>query len=126
LTTATEQHPVTVAFSSDGLRHLKELSKDQSYAKKIPIQFYVAPRKNKGIARVQITDQRRVDDIRNYWQKFGRYMCMQLGDEDWPKKDVEQPNFVKFYQRLGNVGVWGFDNGSFQVTNFYKSSWDRL
>lgn len=115
LTTATAQHPVTVACSTDGLRHLKELSKDQEYAKQIPIQFYAAPKKTKGIARVQITDQRRVDDIRNYWQKFGRYMCMQLGDEDWPKKDVERSNFVKFYQRLGNVGVWGFDNGSFQV-----------
>jgi myosin-1 len=115
LTTATDHHPVTVAFSTDGLRHLKELSKDQGYAKKIPIQFYAAPKKTKGMTRVQITDQRRVDDIRMYWQKFGRYMCMQLGDDDWPKKDAEQPSFVKFYQRLGNVGIWGFDNGSFQV-----------
>lgn len=116
LTTASDQHPVTVAFSANGLYHLKELSKNQAYAKNIPIQFYAAPKKAKGIAHVQITDQRRHDDIRMYWQKFGRYMCMQLGDEDWPKTEVEQPNFVKFYQRLGNVGVWGFDNGSFQVS----------
>jgi myosin-1 len=115
LTTATEHHPVTVASSTDGLRHLKELSKDQDYANRIPIQFYAAPKKAKGMVRVQVTDQRRENDIRNYWQKFGRYMCMQLGDEDWPKKDAERSNFVKFYQRLGNVGIWGFDNGSFQV-----------
>lgn len=120
LTTATEHHPVTIAFSTDGLHHLKELSKDQDYAKKIPIQFYAAPKKTKGLARVQITDQRRLEDIRLYWQKFGRYMCMQLGDEDWPKKESEQTSFVKFYQRLGNVGIWGFDNGSFQVSTTVK------
>jgi myosin-1 len=122
LTTATEHHPVTVASSTDGLRHLKELSKDQDYANKIPIQFYAAPKKAKGMVRVQVTDQRRENDIRNYWQKFGRYMCMQLGDEDWPKKDTERSNFVKFYQRLGNVGIWGFDNGSFQVCILSTSS----
>lgn len=115
LTTATEHFPVTVAFSADGLHHLKQLSKDQNYAKKIPIQLYAAPKKTKGISRIEITEQRRVDDIRSYWQKFGRYMCMQLGDEEWPRKGTEQPNFVKFYQRLGNVGIWGFDDGSFQV-----------
>jgi serine/threonine protein kinase len=63
----------------------------------------------------------------NIWDKFAKYMTQNLG------KDVtaplnEEPSrhalhtdkytiagpFVKFYQRLGNVGIWGFGDGSFQ------------
>ncbi len=117
LTTATDVYPVTSAFSTNGLRHLKELSKDQAYIEDIPLQFYAAPQKTKGTYRIALTEARRINDIRLYWQKFARYMCLQLGDEDWPKKDdAERPNFVKFYQRLGNVGIWNFDDGSFQVS----------
>lgn len=115
LTTATEQYPVTVSFTADGLHHLKELSQTPDYLKSIPIQFWAAPSKDKGFSQVKISDQRRADDLRLYWQKFGKYMCMQLSDDDCPRKDVERPNFVKFYQRLGNTGIWGFDDGSFQV-----------
>lgn len=32
------------------------------------------------------------------------------------KKDHKQTPCVLFYERLGNVGVWGFDDGSFQVS----------
>ncbi|CAI6331490.1 unnamed protein product [Periconia digitata] len=114
MTTATESFPVTVAFVTNGVHHLKELSKDSEYLKDVPIQLYAAPRKDKGMARVEITDQRRQDDIRCYWQKFAKYMCMQLGEEDMRVRDIERPNFVRFYQRLGNLGIWGFDDGSFQ------------
>ncbi|KAJ4296289.1 class II myosin [Kalmusia sp. IMI 367209] len=113
LTAATEHYPVTVGFTTNGLHHLKELSKNSEYLKSIPMQFWAAPKKEHGICRIKM-EQRRADDIRLYWQKFGRYMCSQLGDEDWPENHDERPNFVKFYQRLGNFGVWGFDDGSFQ------------
>lgn len=115
MTTATDSFPVTVAFVTNGVHHLKGLSKDSESIKDIPIQLYAAPKKDGCISRVQITDQRRQDDIRCYWQKFAKYMCMQLGDEDLRVRDIERPNFVKFYQRLGNLGIWGFDDGSFQV-----------
>ena len=43
-------------------------------------------------------------------------MCATFGDEELVVKEgPKQSNFVKFYQRLGNVGIWGFDDGSFQV-----------
>ncbi|KAF2634948.1 hypothetical protein P280DRAFT_502182 [Massarina eburnea CBS 473.64] len=112
--TATDNFPVTVAFTTNGVHHLRESSKDPEYAKNIPIQLYAALRKTKGISRIQITDSRRQEDIRCYWQKFARYMCMQLGEEDLRRADGDRPNFVRFYQRLGNLGIWGFDDGSFQ------------
>jgi myosin-1 len=118
--TATENFPVTVAFAANGCHHLKQLSKDPGYVKQVPIQLYAALEKSKGISRIEITDQRRQDDIRCYWQKFAKYMCMQLGEDDLRVKSMERPNFVKFYQRLGNLGIWAFDDGSFQVgTSFY-------
>jgi hypothetical protein len=43
-------------------------------------------------------------------------MCLQLDEEDLRRKDIAQPNFVKFYQRFGNLAIWGFDDGSFQVS----------
>lgn len=62
------------------------------------------------------------------WDKFGKYMTQTLGkgDEGDIQTLIEEPNssrpqrnhvagpFVKFYQRLGNVGIWGFGDGSFQ------------
>lgn len=66
----------------------------------------------------------------NVWNKFGRYMTQQLGKDDTDLNLVEEAKsiagrrscrrktagpFVKFYQRLGNVGVWGFGDGSFQL-----------
>ena len=76
----------------------------------------------------------------NLWDKFSRYMTQTLGKGDdesdpsvgstnyrSPSQDGNPPKsmltrhsatssgpFVKFYQRLGNVGIWGFGDGSFQ------------
>ena len=67
-----------------------------------------------------------------YWEKFGVYMINQLArnEPNWDPARIEgQRNhdgpeslgefgvggsFIKFYQRLGNVGIWGFGDGSFQ------------
>ncbi|KAL2831731.1 hypothetical protein BDW59DRAFT_139925 [Aspergillus cavernicola] len=60
------------------------------------------------IKRVKLVDQ------------FGKYMIGSLGrhgDEgflDDPITGGLPGQFVKFYQRLGNVGVWGFGDGAFQ------------
>jgi hypothetical protein len=50
--------------------------------------------------------------------KFGKYMTKTLGNEE-VDDEVEMQrsgstNFVNFYQRLGNVGVWGYGEGGFQ------------
>lgn len=115
---ATEQHPVTIAFCTDGHKHLRKLSKDVGYAESVPLEFYASSKETKGLSHIEVTDKSRRNDITTLWQKFGRYMCIQLGQEDWPRsKESRQPNFVKFYQRLGNVGIWGFGDGSFQVSH---------
>jgi myosin-1 len=117
LATATARHPVTVAFSADGHAHLRKLSKDLDHAESIPMQFYAAPSRTKGLSKVEVMDKERRDAILTIWQKFGKYMCTQLGTEDLLRKREPQPvNFVKFYQRVSNVGIWGFGDGSFQVS----------
>jgi hypothetical protein len=61
------------------------------------------------IKRVKLVDQ------------FGKYMIGSLGrhDDDDTSEDDKPTDglgqFIKFYQRLGNVGVWGFGDGAFQV-----------
>lgn len=60
------------------------------------------------IKRVKLVDQ------------FGKYMIGSLGrhgDEGLNDNDLSSHTsgqFIKFYQRLGNVGIWGFGDGAFQ------------
>jgi hypothetical protein len=50
--------------------------------------------------------------------KFGKYMTKTLGNEEVDgEMEIRRSgstNFVNFYQRLGNVGVWGYGGGGFQ------------
>lgn len=67
------------------------------------------------IKRVKLVDQ------------FGKYMIGSLGrhgDEGLANDGLAEKNngqFIKFYQRLGNVGVWGFGDGAFQVCFFFNA-----
>ncbi|KAJ9309635.1 hypothetical protein DTO217A2_925 [Paecilomyces variotii] len=61
------------------------------------------------VKRVKLVDQ------------FGKYMIGSLGrhgDEGLSDDDLasrpSSGDYIKFYQRLGNVGVWGFGDGAFQ------------
>ncbi|KAI9925045.1 hypothetical protein ASPWEDRAFT_119969 [Aspergillus wentii DTO 134E9] len=60
------------------------------------------------IKRVKLVDQ------------FGKYMIGSLGrhgDDELAEDETVTDSFgqfIKFYQRLGNVGVWGFGDGAFQ------------
>lgn len=63
------------------------------------------------VKRVKLVDQ------------FGKYMIGSLGrhgGDDGMNDDAslsrESDTCIKFYQRLGNVGVWGFGDGAFQVS----------
>lgn len=115
LLTAEEQYPVTIAFATDGFSHLRKAGKNRELAKSVNLNFYTTLRKDRGLSRIDVLDKRRIEEIRTVWHKFGKYMCATIGEEDAPvRKDSQRVNFVKFYQRLGNVGVWGFEDGSFQ------------
>jgi serine/threonine protein kinase len=62
------------------------------------------------LKRVKLVDQ------------FGKYMIGSLGrhgDESTSGNEAYQVSsgqYIKFYQRLGNVGVWGFGDGAFQAS----------
>ena len=59
------------------------------------------------VKRVKLVDQ------------FGKYMIRSLGRHSSSDEGVARVEnsgqYIKFYQRLGNVGVWGFGDGAFQV-----------
>lgn len=67
------------------------------------------------VKRVKLVDQ------------FGKYMIGSLGRHgaddlnDEASLARESDVCIKFYQRLGNVGVWGFGDGAFQVSNCTKT-----
>lgn len=60
------------------------------------------------------------------WKKFANYMIGYGRDDIQPTEEDEEDlenvfskdNVVIFYQRFGDVGVWGFSNGSYQVSIF--------
>lgn len=117
LLSAEEQYPVTIAFAADGYNHLRKAGGNRELAKSVDLSYYTTVRKEKGLTRIEVLEKRRIEEIRTVWHKFGKYMCATFGDEERPMRKDPRVNFVKFYQRLGNVGIWGFDDGSFQVSN---------
>ena len=65
-------------------------------------------------------EKRRLLDL---YDKFGRYMVSTLGREgiiqqrssSRSKKSTTGAQFVRYYQRIGNVGVWAFGDNSVQI-----------
>ncbi|KAF2831219.1 Pkinase-domain-containing protein [Ophiobolus disseminans] len=116
LLTAEEQYPVTIAVARDGYTHLRKAGKNRELAKSgVKLDYYTTLKKDRGLTKIDVIDKRRIEEIRTVWHKFGRYMCATISEEEVPmRKDPQRTSFVKFYQRLGNVGVWGFDDGAFQ------------
>jgi myosin-1 len=114
LLSAEDHYPVTVAFARDGYTHLRKAGKDRDIAKSINLDYYTTLKKDRGLTRIEMLDKRRIEEIRTVWHKFGWYMCSTLSEEEVPMRKEPHMNVVKFYQRLGNVGVWGFEDGSFQ------------
>lgn len=112
---ATARHPVIHAVVRDGYTLLKEVAKDPKLVEKIPLEYY-ADCAGDGLRRIEVDKERR-RSTSIIWMKFGKYMCQQLGQVEGrtpAEKEPSQTSFVRFYQRLGNVGVWGFGDGSFQ------------
>ena len=97
----------------------------------VPASQYQVPVSDAGVAD-KLAPGRDIHDYEKrrklfLWDKFGKYMTQTLGkSEDIDANSLEEANssrskrnivagpFVKFYQRLGNVGIWGFGDGSFQ------------
>jgi len=115
LLSAEEQYPVTIAFATDGYSHLRKAGNNRELAKSVALNYYTTVSQDRGLSPIEVLEKRRIEEIRTVWHKFGKYMCATFGDEEKPMRKDPRVNFVKFYQRLGNVGIWGFDDGAFQV-----------
>ncbi|KKY13092.1 putative plk plk-unclassified protein kinase [Diplodia seriata] len=90
------------------------LGKEPSSVDKVPLEYYTDCGE-KGLRSTEVAkERRRTTGI--LWAKFGKYMCQQgpsQGDE-MQSEDDKVAVFVRFYQRFGSVGIWGFGDGSFQ------------
>ena len=123
LVAANAQHPVTHTISRDGLAYLTEIAKDAKSMERVPLEYYTDSH-GTGLAAA-VLDKERRRQANTVWMKFGKYMCQQLGQVEGKTQanEVSHPTtFVRFYQRLGNVGVWGFVDGSFQVRTQHMNS----
>jgi myosin-1 len=115
---ATSRHPVTHAVVRHGYGHLQKAGKDLEAVGQVPLEYYTH-RAGDELRRAEVEgDRKRTTGI--LWAKFGRYMCQALAGQEIQKALAGgscsgQTIFVRYYQRLGTVGIWGFSNGCFQV-----------
>ncbi|KJY02427.1 serine/threonine protein kinase [Zymoseptoria brevis] len=153
---ATKTHPVTHVLARNGQYWLNRISRDKKFTNldAVPLQFFedhgaagLQRKVFKGLGSVKEgpladeAERRRILAV--LWVKFGRYMCQSLEGstsetDTQAEEDVPPPSshgadankeevFVRFYQRLGGVGVWVFADGCVQVhfpdhTKFVLSS----
>lgn len=128
----TPATPVTHVLVRNGQRWLSRIGKDRAFSgiEQVPLEIFedhgeagVRRKVYKGLGSVKEgplaveAERRRVLSV--LWVKFGRYMCQTLDDsgkrEEESRPGEGEGNFVRFYQRIGSVGVWGFVDGCLQV-----------
>lgn len=118
--------PVTHIFVRNGQRWLGRVGKDFSGLEQVPLEILedrgqegVARKVYKGLGSVKegplAVEAERRRALSVLWVKFGRYMCQSLDGEEADLGRREE-NFVRFYQRIGSVGIWAFADGSLQVS----------
>ncbi|KAF2756601.1 hypothetical protein EJ05DRAFT_532504 [Pseudovirgaria hyperparasitica] len=112
---ASPKNPVTHVLMRNGTDGLLKLVKHPAYLEKADFEFYVDGGAD-GIRVGAVENDRRKAAI-VLWSKFAKYMCQQLGQAESqgePSEAGKTADVVRFYQRLGGVGIWGFTDGSFQ------------
>ncbi|KAK0876716.1 Cell cycle serine/threonine-protein kinase cdc5/MSD2 [Friedmanniomyces endolithicus] len=122
---AKNNTPVTHILVRNGQRWLSRVGKEFERIEAVPLEILedrggdgIMRKVYKGLGSVKegplAVEAERRKTLSVLWVKFGRYMCSALdGDEvDGSRNDG---NFVRFYQRIGSVGIWAFADGSLQV-----------
>lgn len=111
----TDERPLTHTVVEEGYIHLTT-NYSKSTLGTIPFRFFIQE-DDGSLKEVTMAE---VDPRQNcvLWAKFGRYMCKNLNSQT-PIRATElgssATTIVRFYQRVGNVSIWGFSNGCFQV-----------
>lgn len=125
--------PVTHVVVRNGEYWLTRVTQQWQSVNIVPFRIW----EDRGAAGIQTVsqtprtskDKERIRQLRTLWWKFGKYMNASLnGSEDATSDENERleedgnlnPLFVRLYQRLGNVGVWVYSDGSVQVSAFNK------
>lgn len=116
---STPKHPVTHAIVRNGYGHLQTVGKDMEALSSVPIEHWTHGSRDE-LVKGGVEDARK-KTTGVLWAKFGKYMCAQLGEGGLGDTDTivdahGEAVFPRFYQRLGAVGVWGFSDGSLQVS----------
>ena len=119
--------PVTHVYNASGRRWLAKLRRDLGNADSVPLEILedagpegIRRKVFKGLGSVEAEEARR-KVLGVLWAKFGRYMCQSLEGDVVPAAAGEAGAtgrgevFVRFYQRIGNVGMWVFADGAMQV-----------
>ncbi|KAM0722260.1 hypothetical protein Q7P37_001701 [Cladosporium fusiforme] len=121
--------PVTHVYNHDGRRWLAKLRKDLDNSEIVPLEVLedrgpdgIIHKVYKGLGSVKegplAAEAARRKTLSVLWAKFGRYMCQSLEGDVGSAKNAAgagAEGFVRFYQRIGNVGLWVFADGAMQV-----------
>jgi myosin I len=129
---ATTTQPVTHVVVRDGYSYLSVSSVPSNLnipMDQLPVEIY-SDGAGAAINQLSVTSERRKTNA-ILWTKFARYMCQTLsmsgdGREEEGESKSQDSIFVRYYQRLGTVGVWGFSNGCFQVCCHHTGRETRL
>ncbi|KAK5172214.1 Cell cycle serine/threonine-protein kinase cdc5/MSD2 [Saxophila tyrrhenica] len=117
--------PVTHVVVRNGQKWLAKVGKNSERIDAVPLEILEDCGK-RGIKRkvykelgsvkegplMQEAERRRTLQV--LWVKFGRYMCQTLGGEE-AEGSAKSDSFVRFYQRVGSVGMWVFADGCIQA-----------
>ena len=123
--------PVTHVLVRNGQKWLSRVGKNFERIDALPLEILedageagIKRKIYKGLGAVKegplAAEAERRRTLAVLWVKFGRYMCQSLEDGGAGSASAknaggsEDANFVRFYQRIGTVGLWAFSDGSLQ------------
>ena len=119
--------PVTHVLVRNGQKWLSRVGKNFERIDAVPFEIFedcgkegIKRKVYKGLGSVKEgplkdeAERRRTLSV--LWVKFGRYMCQSLDGEE-TAREASGENLVRFYQRVGNVGIWAFVDGCLQVSH---------
>lgn len=133
---ARHNTPVTHVYNHDGRKWLGRMRKDLENSELVPLEILedrgeggIVRKVYKGLGSVREDAEKEVGGLAGeaqrrktlsvLWAKFGRYMCQSLdGEVGLGGNEARSDNFVRFYQRIGTVGMWVFADGCMQVSPF--------
>lgn len=123
---ATSTSPIVHVVVKNGLSHLHKVVQKPDLLEKLPMEAY-EDRGDRGLVPIDL-DRKRRDFAAVLWARFGKYMCQVSGDDSTGEAKVlngKAATYVRFYQRVAGVGIWGFSDGCFQVSRTRVSKRDR-